>query len=61
MIRTLGQFLKAHSSTLHPFGMRTSVRLEQPEKAPPKIPPPFISVTVGGMEMLVRLEQPEKA
>ena len=36
--------------------MRTSVRLEQSEKAPPKI-----SVTDGGIEMLVRLEQPSKA
>ena len=41
--------------------MRTSVRLEQPEKVPPKILPSFISVTVDGMEMLVRLEQSEKA
>ena len=37
------------------------VRLEQPLKVPPKILPPFISVTDSGMEMLVRLEQPSKA
>ena len=36
--------------------MRTSVRLEQPEKA---LSP--ICVTDGGIEMLVRLEQPSKA
>ena len=53
MIWTLGQPSKASSSTLHPLGMRTSVRLEQAEKA---FHP--ISVTDGGMEMLVRLEQP---
>ena len=36
------------------------VRLEQPEKIPPKISS-YISVTDGGMVMLVRLEQTQKA
>ena len=56
MILALGQSQKADLSTLHPLGMRTSVRLEQPSKALYSI-----SVTDGGMEMLVRLEQPSKA
>ena len=57
----VGGILEGSSCTLHPFGMRTSVRLEQPEKVPPKKILPPISVTDGGMEMLVRLEQPSKA
>ena len=52
MIWTLGQLLKANLCTLHPIGMRTSVRLEQPEKASHPI-----FVTDSRMVMLVRLEQ----
>lgn len=56
MIWTLGHLKKASLCTLHPLGMRTSVRLEQPAKA--RI---LISITESGMEMFVRQEQPEKA
>ena len=56
MIWVLEKSSKANLCTSHPFGIRTSVSLEQPEKASSPI-----FVTEGGRVIVVRLEQPQKA